>query len=153
MWIYYYIFYCSIYYVKINLFWNIIKIFSFLFCCKVIVYLKNIRGQTYDYMLQGTFYDLQIIYLNLFTFAPRFEQCLKTTMFWIQKCFFFFVKISQSDNVLGPAHEDYTLVSKTRFNLEFAINICVVFGPCHKDNMVVVIKTNRYLYLNMLICR
>jgi hypothetical protein len=33
------------------------------------------------------------------------------------------------------------------FILGFATNLCVVFGPCHKDNVAIVNKTVWYMYL------
>jgi hypothetical protein len=36
---------------------------------------------------------------------------------------------------------------ETSFILGFATDLCVVFGPCHKDNVAVVTKTVWYMYL------
>ena len=36
---------------------------------------------------------------------------------------------------------------ETSFILGFTTNLCVVFEPCHKDNVVVITKTVWYMYL------
>ena len=36
--------------------------------------------------------------------------------------------------------------TETSFILGFAIDLCVVFGPCHQDNMAIVTETVQYMY-------
>jgi hypothetical protein len=54
------------------------------------------------------------------------------------KCVLIF-ETSQSDYVLALPMGIY-VGTKTSFILGFATDLCVVFGPCHKDNVAVVTK-------------
>jgi hypothetical protein len=47
---------------------------------------------------------------------------------------------------------DNKLASKTSFNMRFATDFCVIFGPCHRANVAIVNKAIKDPYLNMFIC-
>jgi hypothetical protein len=73
---------------------------------------------------------------NIFDICFDFLKPLSLTMFW------------------APPKEIY-IGTETSFILGFAIDLCVVFRPCHKDNVAVVTKDclvyvlYLYLYSNM----
>ena len=87
--------------------------------------------------------NLYISYLlNWFVFVYNLNKVWKSLCFGIQiyfKCVLIF-ETSQSDYVLGPANGDIRWY-RNYFILGFATDLCVVVGPCHKNNVAVITKT------------
>ena len=131
-------YYCSLlfYYVKINFVSKDQKNH----CIWKVLFTSKNSDQACDYMLQESLYSLFVkLILFLYVIWIRFENHYVLEFKYILYMFWFLKPLSLT-MFWAPPMGIY-VGTETSFIMGFATDLCVVFGPCHKDNVAVVTKT------------
>ena len=113
---------------QINLLQNIKKIILFV---KLLFALKIFGSSMWLYVVRNllwcTTYQFKLIYLCTQIWAVFKNYYVKYVFFFLDILVWLCYGLCQ----------DNALKSETSFNMGFDIDLCVIFGPCHKDNVIV----------------